>query len=94
MADGWQWLYTTTNGNFGPSKRFSNVCLALIGRNYSNLILKLLKEQEELVHKKDYSNLNEIESELEEIQKRTKSTDPNSAFAIAMSAKHKTLTKR
>ena len=31
---------------------------------------------------------------LEEIQKKTKSTDPNSAFAIAMSAKHKTLTKR
>ena len=47
-----------------------------------------------MVQKKDYSNLNEIESELEEIQKKTKSTDPNSAFAIAMSAKHKTLTKR
>ena len=73
---------------------FSNVRFARIDRNYSNLILKLLKEQEELVQKKDYSNLNEIESELEEIQKRTKSTDPNSAFAIAMSAKHKTLTKR
>ena len=56
--------------------------------------LKLWKEHEEVVQKKDYSNLNEIESELEEIQKKTKSTDPNSAFAIAMSAKHKTLTKR
>ena len=56
--------------------------------------LKLSKEHEEVVQKKDYSNLNEIESELEEIQKKTKSTDPNSAFAIAMSAKHKTLTKR
>ena len=37
-----------------------------------------------MVQKKDYSNLNEIESELEEIQKKTKSTDPNSAFAILL----------
>jgi len=43
---------------------------------------------------KNYSNIHDIDKELEEIKNRTKTTDPTSAFAIAMSAKHKTLTKK
>ena len=43
---------------------------------------------------KNYSNIYDIDKELEEIKNRTKTTDPTSAFAIAMSAKHKTLTKK
>lgn len=43
---------------------------------------------------KTYSNIQDIDKELEEIKNRTKSIDQTSAFAIAMSAKHKTLTKK
>ena len=44
--------------------------------------------------RKNYNNLNEIESELVEIQKRTQKHDPKSAYHIAMTAKYNTLTKR
>ena len=63
----------------------------------SSLVLTVTSSlflEDENIPKKDYSTINEIETELDEIQKRTKMSDPNSAFAIAMSAKHKTLTKR
>ena len=43
---------------------------------------------------KNYSNIHDIDKELEEIKNRTKAIDQTSAFAIAMSAKHKTLTKK
>jgi hypothetical protein len=69
-----------------------------LSKSFNNRKNKITEEntikEDENVPKKDYSTINEIETELDEIQKRTKSSDPNSAFAIAMSAKHKTLTKR
>lgn len=42
----------------------------------------------------NYENLEELENEIDEIAKRTTDIDQNSPFAIAMSAKHRTLTKR
>ena len=42
----------------------------------------------------DYENLDDVEHEMSEIKKRTANIDQTSPFAIAMSAKHRTLTKR
>lgn len=42
----------------------------------------------------DYENLDDVEQEMSEIKKRTANIDQTSPFAIAMSAKHRTLTKR
>ena len=42
----------------------------------------------------NYDNIEELEHEISEITKKTSKLDPSSPFAIAMSAKHRTLTKR
>ena len=42
----------------------------------------------------NYDDIEEIENEITQITQRTNNLDPSSPFAIAMSAKHRTLTKR
>ena len=51
-------------------------------------------EKESPTKSVNYDNIEELEQEISEITKKTSKLDPSSPFAIAMSAKHRTLTKR